>query len=337
MTSTLAWKRHGCYMLGSEQYFNMPLEKALVGCKDDWNALDHFDPTADSRRMFAQFFYLRSVYGALQDGFNLVQRGNWTYFIERPGSNGTVTEMGLWSVSRSALTGYQTVGGTYQDQVWMLYSNENSTKTYTYDCKNSLWISSPFVSGTTVQNLFAPYETYTLQDSLSSFNNDSKAPYFGCLPSVTLDGYAFKALVPVAQWTAPLPALTKFTPGHDYRLLANSSDVNATTIDISLEFNTAMDCTSVTNSLSLNISSSGKGGTPSVNGVQCGAVQNPDPSIIQGSSISAWKWSATLQNVADGVLTITVNSPSAATGNLTTRVSHYLGNFLVILKSFLRL
>src|SRR5882762_5918317 len=78
MFSNTAWQRHGCYHLGSDQYFNMPLEKALIGCNDDWNSLDHFDPTASTRRMMTHFLYLRTVYNALQDGFNLVQRGNWT-------------------------------------------------------------------------------------------------------------------------------------------------------------------------------------------------------------------------------------------------------------------
>jgi hypothetical protein len=78
MFSNKAWQRHGCYRLGSDQYFNIPLDKAVLGCMDDWNSLDHFDPTADSRRMFAHFLYLRTVYSSLQDGFNLVQRGNWT-------------------------------------------------------------------------------------------------------------------------------------------------------------------------------------------------------------------------------------------------------------------
>ncbi len=34
MTGNVAWQRHGCYKLGSEQYFNMPLERAVLGCKD---------------------------------------------------------------------------------------------------------------------------------------------------------------------------------------------------------------------------------------------------------------------------------------------------------------
>lgn len=320
MTSNQAWKRHGCYTLGSEQYFNMPLEKSLLGCYDDWNALDHFDPTADSRRMFAQFHHLRTVYGALQDGFNLVQRGNWTYYIERPGSNGTATEMGLWSVSRAGIPNVQTLQGTFKDQVWLLYTNENATQTYTFDCKGDLWISSPYTSDTVVRNLFAPYETYNLEASLSSFFNNSIAPWFGCLPSITMDGYGYKALVPVDQWTAPLPAITKFSPGHDHRILVNPTDVNATTVDISLEFNVAMNCDSVTQSVTLDMASSGKGGIPKLTNVSCGVVAKPDPSRLPGGAASIWAWSATLREFPDGVLTINVNNPSAAGGNFSTGV-----------------
>lgn len=298
----------------------MPLEQSLLGCQDEWNALDHFDPTSATRLMFSQFNRLRTVYGSLQDGFNLVQRGNWTYFISRPGSNGTLTEMGLWSTSRSAITGYQTVGGI-TDQVWLLYTNENVTRTYAFNCTESNWISSPYVSGTRVQNLLPPYETYTLQDSLSSFNNDSQAPYFGCLPSVTLDPYGFKALVPVSEWTAPLPFITKFIPGHDHRLLVNPGDANATTVNIGFEFNVAMDCNALTSSIALNMSSSNKGSTPTIGNVTCNTISQGNSSSI---SASAWSWAATLSNFPDGVLSLTVNNPPAGSGNATTGVCRIL-------------
>lgn len=323
MISNLAWKRHGCYTLGSEQYFNMPLEKALFGCYDDWNALDHFDPTTDTRRLMAHFLHLRQVYGSLQDGYNLVERGNWTYWIERPGSNGTGTEMGLWSVSRAGLPGIQNLTGTFNDQVWVLFTNENSTKTWSYDCKQDLWISSPYTSDTVVRNLFPPYETYTLQESLSSFNNDSKAPWFGCLGQVTMDPYGFKVLVPQEQWIAHLPTITKFIPGHDQRILADSKDVNASTVNITLEFNIPMDCQGVTDSITLNVTSSGKGGQPNITNVKCGTVSNPDPAKIVGVDVSSWSWSATLTNFADGVLTLTVNNAPAQGGNATTKVRSY--------------
>lgn len=331
MAASTAWKRHGCYRLGSLQFYNMPLDKSLLGCEDDWNALDHFDPSTGSRRIFTHFNSLRTTYGALQDGFNLVQRGNWTYRIEKPGSNHTFTEMGLWSVSRSAIENVQTLSGTFNDQVWLLYTNENQTKSWEYDCSGDLWISSPFQSGTTVRNLFAPFETYTLEDSLSSYFNNGEAPWFGCLSGVTMDAYGFKALVPEAQWVAAPVAITKFSPGHDHRLLVVEGDNNSTNIDISLEFNVPMDCDGVTNSLTLEMDSSGHGSAPTISNVNCAAVTGAT-SDIQGGSASAWAWSATLTNFPDGILKITVDNPASAGGNTTNvRDIHF---FILLLTSY---
>ena len=74
-------------------------------------------------------FHLRTVYPALQDGWNLVKRGNRPYFNSLPGSNGTLTEKGLWSTSRSALTPWQTFNGTNTGQLWLLFANVNQTMT----------------------------------------------------------------------------------------------------------------------------------------------------------------------------------------------------------------
>lgn len=172
-----------------------------------------------------------------------------------------------------------------------------------------------------VRNLLPPYDTYTLDESLSSFNNDSKAPFFGCLANVTMDPFGYKVLVPVNQWVAQNPAITKFRPGHDYRIL---SQANLTSIDISLEFNVAMDCDGVTSSVSLNVSSSGQSAgnrQPGFTNVQCGQVQNPDPAVLVGVDVSTWYWNATLVNVPDGVVTITVDHAPAESGNATTNVS----------------
>ncbi|KAI0302169.1 modular protein with glycoside hydrolase family 13 and glycosyltransferase family 5 domains [Russula brevipes] len=319
MFSNKAWQRHGCYRLGSDQYFNIPLDKAVLGCMDDWNSLDHFDPTANSRRLFAHFLYLRTVYSSLQDGFNLVQRGNWTYFIQRPGSNHTQTEMGLWSISRSGIPTVQNLTGNNSGQVWMFYTNENTTKNYQLDCKSAEWISAPYVSNTTVRNLVYPFESYTLEDSLSSFNNDSKPPYQGCLSNLTMDPYSYKIFVPTAQWVPPRPALTKFSPGHDARVSSDSNGGNTTTVAISFEFNTAMDCPGVTRALSLNMSSSGHGANPTIDAqsVQCGPVKNPDTPSLSGDFPSVWSWSATLQGMPDGILTLTLDHAPASDGRTT--------------------
>ncbi|KAF8274895.1 modular protein with glycoside hydrolase family 13 and glycosyltransferase family 5 domains [Lactarius quietus] len=318
MFSNRAWQRHGCYHLGSDQYFNIPLQKALLGCMDDWNSLDHFDPTTDSRRVFSHFLYLRSVYNSLQDGFNLVQRGNWTYYNQLPGSNGTGTEMGLWSLSRSGISGVQQLTGNNTDQVWLLLTNGNTSQTYQYDCSSPQWMSSPYISGTTVRNLVSPFESYTLEDSLSSYYNNGTAPYQGCLSNVTMDPYGYKVLVPASEWVSPRPALTKFSPGHDARITSDPSGAN-NTVTITFEFNTIMSCTGVTNALTLNMSSSGHGGNPTFDpsSVTCGPVQNPDPPKLPGDMSSAWSWSVTLNNVPDGVLALTLDH-AVANDTVTT-------------------
>lgn len=324
MVSNKAWQRHGCYQLGSTQYFNMALGKSLLGCYDDWNSLDHFDPTTNSRRVFARFNQLRATYAALQDGYNLVQRGNWTRQIERPGSNSTPTEMGLWSVSRSGIPGAQTLKGNNTDQIWLLYTNNNQTTDWKYDCNDpKLWISSPFQANTVVRNLLAPYESYTLATSKSSYYNNGTGPFVGCMAQFTTQPFGFLALVPEEQWVGPSPALTGFSPGHDARINVESGDANATTVDIRLEFNVPMDCTSVTNAISFNMSSSGHGSAPSIdtNSVKCQTITNPTPSTLVGADASFWYWTATLQNFPDGILEILVDSPAAQTGGLTTGVS----------------
>ncbi|KAJ7774879.1 modular protein with glycoside hydrolase family 13 and glycosyltransferase family 5 domains [Mycena metata] len=325
MTGNTAWKRHGCYGLGSEQYYNFGVEKALLGCNDDWNALDHFDPTMDTRRMFARMMSLRSAYPAIQDGFDLIQLNTWTYNIQRPGSDGVDTEMGLYSVSRAAL-GNQKLNGTYTGPVWLLYTNENSTQTYANPCTGSDdgWMKAPYTSDVVVRNLFAPYENYTLTASGQSFNNDSKAPYFGCLPSITIEGFGFKALVPTTDWVAPAPALTKFTPGHDARIPVQASDTNATTMDITFEFNTPMNCDSVSSSMSFNLSSATAGQKVTVSKGVCGPVTSPDPARISGGDTSQYRWAATLTNFADGILSITLNKPTSQTGVSTGTVDTVL-------------
>lgn len=118
MTASMAWQAHGCYKLGSVQYYDMPLGRGLTGCTDDWNSVDHFDPTSQVRALTTQFTYLRSQYAALQDGFNLVQIGNWTTFGTLPGSRDTESEWGMWSVLRGTLPNV-TLSGPHSDiSVW---------------------------------------------------------------------------------------------------------------------------------------------------------------------------------------------------------------------------
>ena len=76
MASTKAWQCHGCYHLGLEAPFALPLTKVSLGRKDDWNSLDHFDPTTGIQRLFMHFFDLRAKYKSLNDGVSLQQHAN---------------------------------------------------------------------------------------------------------------------------------------------------------------------------------------------------------------------------------------------------------------------
>ena len=252
-----------------------------------------------------------------------MQHGNWTHEDLLPFSNGSVTERGLWSVSRGGLTQLQNY--TFNDTVWLVYTNENTTLSHSGDCTTSSGIAGPFQSGTIVRNLFYPFENYTLGASDRPFYFDGKDPYFGCIESITLQPYDFKALVPAALWVSPAPALTKFTPGHDARIEVTDGSSNPNSIDVQIEFSDLMDCNSVTQSINFTLASSGKGSTPSVKSgsVQCQTISdgNVKPASILGATVSRWYWKATIDNVADGILTITINSPQSQNG-ARTGVSH---------------
>ncbi len=252
-----------------------------------------------------------------------MQHGNWTYQDFLPFSNGSVTERGLWSVSRGGLPALQNSSFTINDTVWLLYTNENATKTHGGSCSSSDGIAGPYQSTQVVRNLFYPFENYTLGASDRPFYYDGKEPFFGCIESITMQPYDFKSLVPTDVLVPPTPALTKFTPGHDARIEVTPDNQNPNSINVQIEFSDLMDCNSVTQSITLNLTSSGKGSTPSVNSgsVQCQTVTNPDPAVVLGATVSAWYWKATIDNVADGILTITIKEPKSQSG-VGTGVSH---------------
>ncbi|KAL7424549.1 hypothetical protein Q5752_000233 [Cryptotrichosporon argae] len=315
MVSTKAWQNHGCYRLGGEQYYNLQYDKALVACFDDAQSLDHFDPTAEGRRTVRAMNWLRSQFPSLQDGFGLTTRGNWTHFIQLPGSNGTATELGMWSVTRQPLSVQEGSGsfdsnGTLDQTVWLIYTNENHSTTIEYDCSGSSWISSPYVAGNTVRNLLYPFETHTLDTSLSSYYEDGNAPYRGCLASIDLQPFEFKMFVPEAQWVQIPPSIAGFTPGHDARLASTD------TIDITIEWDQPMDCDSVTAGISIGAYSGSSTTTPTIAALTDGACLSVDgtASLLVSTAPSAWRWSGQINNAGDGIYRIDIGNVSAQTG-----------------------
>jgi alpha-1,3-glucan synthase len=302
MVSSIAWQRHGCYKMGSTQYYNMPYGNVLTGCDDPWNSLDHFDPTREARRGIRNQHHLRTKFPQLLDGFALYKLGNWTNRIQLPGSNTTQTELGMWSVSRAPAAFQEGsdgfgVNGTIDNVAWLLYQNENFTKTYTFDCQNDANpILSPFQSGTTVRNLFYPYETHQLSASSKSFYNDGKDPYFGCLGSITMDPFHYKIFVPESQWVPQQATISGFTPGHDARIPSTGS------IDISIEYDTEMDCDALHAAMTLTSSPANQG---SLEHISCEKVDNVQPSLVSVAP-TAWRYNGRINNLQDGIYYINI-------------------------------
>ncbi|KAI9613753.1 hypothetical protein KEM48_003646 [Puccinia striiformis f. sp. tritici PST-130] len=312
MSATRAWQTHGCYRVGSQQYFEMPFERALTGCNDEWNSLDHFDPTSPVRNVLSHFTHLRAQYPALQDGFDLVQRG-----IGRPLANSQAQ-------TRPRLNGVlerQSKRVRYA----ATHGNLNKTKTFEFDCGTQLWISAPYPAPITVRNLMYPYETYNLAGSKSPYYLDGKAPYRGCLQSVTMDALGFKVLVPVDSWMAPLPKLVHSSPSHDARILSHS-DTDSNPIPITLSFSDEMACDSVTQSLSLAYvidPSSSHQPHINLNSPTCTSI----PPILNSLSLApaaTWTWSSQIQDAPDGIYEIIIKNPSNTAGAHTQSTDHLI-------------
>lgn len=178
MSSAQAWQLHGCYKLGASKYVNFPLDRALTGCGDDSVSLDHRDPSHPVRGLYKMMFEMRQNYPVLNDGWYLQQLSNHTFDFYLPGSNGTPTETGMWSVMRSRFTDLQNFDGQGQgnQSVWLVYSNDNKTVDHQFNCSSKDALISPFPAGTTVKNLFYPFDEYTLINSSVSLGYDFTTP-----------------------------------------------------------------------------------------------------------------------------------------------------------------
>ena len=324
MSSAQAWQDHGCYKLNSSQYLNFGeiLDRGKDACSDDWNSLDHRDPTAEPRRYLQSMYYMRENYPSLNDGFVLQRLSNHTQNIFLPASNNTPTEIGLWSVSRSPLDEAQDLSALSSAgnlAVWLLYTNLNQDLTYTFNCSDpDNALMSPYFGGETVKNLFWPYEEYTLNASTKEFYANGSAPFFGCLDSIEMEPYSFKALVPEIDWIEMYPVVTAFSPGHDARIL---SENGSATISVEFKFSQNMSCESVTNGLTIT-STTDSGDVPAIKSgsVSCSDISPSEPRKYIGALGSSWVWQAQLENVHDGIHRLTLTNITNSAGTDSTRV-----------------
>lgn len=303
MSSATQWQRHGCYALGSTQYYQMPWTKAREGCRDDSVALDHRDPSHPIYNTIRHMHQLRSAIPVLNDGMYLQQLSNQTEQIVYPGSSGVQTETGLWSVLRAQFPAIQNLTGP---QVWLVYSNLNESKLYEFDCSDAdstlstKALVAPFSPNTTVRNLFYPYDEYTLIDGAIS-NTQS------CLPSMNMSAYGWKAFISVDDWVEPEPMITSFVPGHDARIEATDE-----TLNVELQFSTSLNCSEITDSIFFN-GTTATGVSPIIDNstVVCRNITSEPEDAYVGHIASRFSWSATLLNVEEGVHRMSVRNGSS--------------------------
>ncbi|KAK3317605.1 hypothetical protein B0T19DRAFT_469342 [Cercophora scortea] len=329
MSSTIAWEVHGCYKVGSEKYFNFPLDAALYGCDDPNVSLDHRDPSHPVRGVLKRLLELRENYPVLNDGFEMFQLSNHTRWIYLPGSNGTGTELGLWSNFRMRHESFQDFSSLPQgnEMVWLVFGNEESPTDYKFNCSDPRTaLLSPFGSGATVRNLFYPYEQYTLETSTKNLVAGNTSLFHGCLSELRqFPAWGFKAFVPNESWVGPAPMITKFLPGHDYRLESTSN--GSTLLEIQLHFSVEMDCDSVFNSIEI-VSNSDNATVAFLNraSVKCWKLDTAqDPPKYVGQTPSMWAFSATIDPIPDGIHRITVrNATDSSKSSSTGSVDHFL-------------
>ncbi|KAH7024662.1 putative alpha-1,3-glucan synthase [Microdochium trichocladiopsis] len=331
MTASPAWQAHGCYALGSAQYYRMPLEAARTACHNEQESWDHRDPSHPIRNIVKAMHHLRTVFPVLNDGFFLQQLSNMTKIVQYPGSSGVGTETGLFSVLRSAYPGVQDLGET--SPVWFVYHNDNGTATeYTFDCSSMAGhaIVAPFDSGTTVKNLFFPHDEIVLKDSTTKLGINGSTKYNGCTDSITLRPYEFRAYVPIASFVPPPAMITKFLPGHDAHIDSATLE-HPGQIQIELHTSAAMDCDSFTDSIEIYSINAGRfsptSPLPIVNAssVVCANMTDPETPPYVGALGSAWSWSATLLFIEDGIHEIVVrNATTADLGSYTNSVDRFL-------------
>ncbi|KAI2704711.1 CAZyme family GH13 [Penicillium roqueforti] len=328
MSPATAWRTHGCFNLQSSQYYKWPVLAAKKGCEDVTVAYDHRDPSHPLRNIMKQMYHLREQYPILNDGFYIGNLSKQTDYVYYPGSNGTATETGMWSIYRDINTNAQKYESKYQP-VWLVYQNLNDTRTYTFDCNSdnvTKTLTAPFDSGTTVKNLFYPYDEIKLVDGVRKLGLNGSTELNGCAESLKMKAYEFRAYVPIAKHQYPRPMITKFTPGHDFPLRSTVAPNLPENVTVELYFSEEMNCTSVTGAITIDSSTeTGKVPTLDSNTVKCTTISPLLQTNWTAEIPSVWKWTANLTGVYNGIHKLTVtNVTNKDTSSYTYAVDHFL-------------
>ncbi|SMQ48893.1 unnamed protein product [Zymoseptoria tritici ST99CH_3D7] len=322
MSSAQAWQMHGCYKVGNINLNEWPINSSLTGCQDDGVSKDHRDSSHPVYNVLKHMFQLRERYPVLNDGWHMEQLSNQTFNYTLPGSFGVPTETGLWSVYRGReedIQDFEGEGAFGNQGVWLLYSNYNGSRTYESDCKGEDAIIAPFDEGTTVKNLFYPFDEWTLETSNRSLGFEGSTELNGCVSKMNMSMYGWKAFVPVDKWMTPIPLTTGFSPGHDARIISDSPEDEASSVEVEFRFSEEMDCDSVKNSITID-STTADGQQASLDGdsANCLSIDPQFESYYDGTAPSTWRARFTLTNVYDGVHMLNLNNATSKNQNMST-------------------
>ena len=173
---------------------------------------------------------------------------------------------------------------------------------------------------------FEPCRNYSLplvSDTDIIKKEDDSNVSKGCLSNLQLPAWGFKAFVLKQDYFEPSPAITKFVPGHDFRMLSTPK------IPIELQFSAPMDCSQIIRGLQFE-STTSDDQIPQLDLDSC-CCKNLSLSETTVSPISAipqamWSFTANLTNVSDGVHRISIKNVSAvANANVSTNShDHFL-------------
>ncbi|CAG7920746.1 unnamed protein product [Penicillium olsonii] len=331
MSPATAWRTHGCFNLDSSQYYKWPVTAAREGCRDLTVAYDHRDPSHPLRNIMKHMYQMREQYPVLNDGYALNNLSKQVFDVKYPGSNGTVTVTGMWSVSRDVNTAVQNWTVADSQPVWFVYSNLNDTRTYKFDCSSTnpnKTLTAPFESKTTVKNLFAPFDEVTLETGARKLGYNGSEEYNGCLSELKLKAYEFRAYVLKSEHKMPRPMVTKFTPGHDHPQLSSVAPGKDESVKIEFFFSEAMDCETITNNLTF-VSSTETGKAPTINKdtVNCTTYETDLPLQTNWTSEipSKFSWAANLTGVYNGIHRLTLNNvTNKGKTEYTNAIDHFL-------------
>lgn len=318
MSPSQAWMLHGCHMMGSTQYVGWPQNnQSRNGCRDETVSYDHRDPSHPVRNIMKAMYKMRENFPALQEGWLLqpLHKQTTSEVLDKTGVDKTPTERGVYGVARAF---YPSVQGQFASgAVWLVYHNLGEENNYTFNCDDANdGFVAPFTAGTTVKNLFYPYDSFTLDESPSTplgFNGSQGAN--GCTGTLAMKPWDFRAYVEASSWQGPPPMITKFTPGHDQPI---NSDIFKGSVNITLEFSKEMDCDAITKAITIKSTTEGGAGSPTLGTANCTKLDNEAVASFIGAIPSNYRWAATLSNLADGIHRITVTNATDATGTETT-------------------